>query len=68
MPRSGLYSDALGIQAASTHSNPKLKIVVTGANGLRGALLQRAGASEVVVMDELIAGALVDRLGKGGQV
>ena len=48
--------------------NPKLKIVVTGANGLRGALLQRAGAAEVVVMDDLIAGALVDRLGKAGRV
>ena len=47
--------------------NPKLKIAVTGANSPRGALLQRAGAAEVVVMDELIAGALVDRLGKGGQ-
>jgi hypothetical protein len=41
---------------------------VTGANSPRGALLHRAGASEVVVTDELIAGALVDRLGKAGQV
>ena len=48
--------------------NPKLKIAVTGANSPRGALLQRAGASEVVVTDELIAGALVDRLGKARQV
>ena len=48
--------------------NPKLKIVVTGANGLRGALLQRAGAAEVVVMDDLIAGALIARLGKAGRV
>lgn len=48
--------------------NPKLKIAVTGANGPRGALLHRAGASEVVVTDELIAGALVDRLGKGERV
>jgi voltage-gated potassium channel len=47
--------------------NPKLKIAVTGANSPRGALLHRAGASEVVVTDELIAGALVDRLGKAGQ-
>jgi len=47
--------------------NPKLKIAVTGANNPRGALLHRAGASEVVVTDELIAGALVDRLGKGGR-
>jgi len=48
--------------------NPNLKIAVTGANSPRGALLHRAGASEVVVTDELIAGALVDRLGKAGQV
>jgi hypothetical protein len=46
--------------------NPKLKIAVTGANSPRGALLQHAGASEVVIMDELIAGALVDRLNNGG--
>jgi len=43
--------------------NPKLKICVTGANNPRGALLQDAGASEVVVVDELVAAALVDRLG-----
>jgi voltage-gated potassium channel Kch len=43
--------------------NPELKIAVTGANSPRGVLLHRAGASEVVVTDELIAGALVDRLG-----
>jgi len=47
--------------------NPKLKIAVTGANNPRGALLHRAGASEVVVADELIAGALVDRIGKEGR-
>jgi len=38
---------------------------VTGANNSRGALLQRAGASQVVITDDLIADALVDRLGKG---
>jgi voltage-gated potassium channel len=48
--------------------NPNLKLAVTGANSPRGALLHRAGASEVVVTDELIAGALVDRLAKAGQV
>lgn len=45
--------------------NPKLKIAVTGESDPRGALLHRAGASEVVIADELIAGALVDRIGKG---
>ena len=44
--------------------NPKLKVAVTGANNPRGVLLHRAGASEVVVTDELIADALIDRLGK----
>jgi voltage-gated potassium channel len=43
--------------------NPKLKVAVTGANKQRGELLHRAGASEVVVADELIAGTLVDHLG-----
>lgn len=45
--------------------NPQLRIAVTGQNSARGALLKRAGASEVVVADELIAGALIDRLGGG---
>jgi voltage-gated potassium channel len=45
--------------------NPSLKIAVTGTNEGRCALLRRAGASEVVTPDDLIAGALVDRLGKG---
>jgi hypothetical protein len=44
--------------------NPQLKIAVTGQNSPRGALLQRAGASEVVVVEDLVAGALVERLGK----
>jgi voltage-gated potassium channel len=45
--------------------NPKLKIAVTGADSPRAGLLHRAGASEVVITDDLIADALVDRLGKG---
>jgi len=44
--------------------NPQLKIAVTGQNSPRGALLQRAGASEVVVVDDLVAEALIGRLGK----
>lgn len=44
--------------------NPQLKIAVTGQNNPRGALLQRAGASEVVVVEDLIAEALIGRLGK----
>ena len=45
--------------------NSKLKIAVAGASSPRAGLLQRAGASEVVITDDLIAAALVDRLGKG---
>jgi len=47
--------------------NPVLKIAVTGANSPRGALLHDAGASEVVLTEDLIAGALVDRLTKATQ-
>ncbi len=48
--------------------NPNLRIAVTGSDSQRGALLRRAGASEVIIADDLIAGALVGRLGvaKGG--
>jgi voltage-gated potassium channel len=52
----------LSITLMAHSRNPKLKIAVTGTNSPRGALLHRAGASEVVIMDELIADALVDRL------
>ena len=52
----------LSITLMAHSRNPKLKIVVTGANAPRGALLHRAGASQVVIMDDLIADALVDRL------
>ena len=44
--------------------NPQLKIAVTGQNSPRGALLQRAGASEVVVVEDVVAEVLVNRLGK----
>jgi len=55
----------LSITLMAHSRNAKLKIAVTGANHSRGALLHRAGASQVVIMDELVAGALVDRLAKG---
>jgi voltage-gated potassium channel len=54
----------LSITLMAHSSNPKLKICVTGANSPRGALLHHAGAAEVVVVDELVATALVDRLNK----
>jgi voltage-gated potassium channel len=44
--------------------NPKLKIAATGSSSPRGALLHYAGASEVVIIEDVIAGALVDRLSK----
>jgi hypothetical protein len=55
----------LSITLMAHSHNPKLKIAVTGANSPRGTLLHRAGASQVVIIDELIADALVDRLSKG---
>ena len=54
----------LSITLMAHSRNPKLKIAVTGANSPRGALLHRAGASQVVITDDLIADALVDRLAK----
>jgi voltage-gated potassium channel len=52
----------LSITLMAHSRNPKLKIAVTGASTPRGALLHCAGASEVVIVDHLIAAALVDRL------
>ena len=52
----------LSITLMAHSRNARLKIAVTGASASRGALLQHAGASEVVVTEDLIAGALVDRL------
>lgn len=58
----------LSITLMAHSRNAKLKIAVTGASSSRGALLQCAGASEVVLTEDLIASALVDRLSKGTQV
>ena len=55
----------LSITLMAHSRNPKLKIAVSGANGQRGGLLHRAGASQVVITDDLIADALVDPLAKG---
>lgn len=54
----------LAITSMAHTLQPDLRIVVTGQNDPRGALLERAGASEVAVVDDLVAGALVDRLGR----
>ena len=45
-------------------ANPQLAICATAQDDVRGALLRRAGASEVVVVDTLVAGALVERFPK----
>jgi voltage-gated potassium channel len=45
--------------------NPTLRIAVTGTSGSRSDLLRRAGASEIVVPNDLIAGALVECLRRG---
>ena len=55
----------LSITLMAHSRNPILKIAVTGANSPRGALLHCAGASEVVIPEDLVAAALVDRLSKG---
>lgn len=53
----------LAITLMAHTANPKIKIAVTGRNSQWGTLLQHAGASEVVIADDLVAGALIDRLG-----
>jgi Trk K+ transport system NAD-binding subunit len=55
----------LSITLLAHSINPTLRIAVTGAGSPGAELLRRAGASEVVITDDLVADALVDRLGKG---
>jgi len=57
----------LSITLMAHARNPKLKIAVTAMNEPRGELLRRAGASEVLMTDDLIAGALVDCLSEKGK-
>ena len=57
----------LSITLMAHARNPKLKIAVTGRDEPRGELLRRAGASEVVIAEDLIADALVDRLSEKGK-
>jgi voltage-gated potassium channel Kch len=52
----------LAITLMAHARNPALRIAVTGANRERGALLRRAGASEVVIADDIIADSLIGRL------
>jgi Trk K+ transport system NAD-binding subunit len=52
----------LAITLMAHSRNPKLMIVVTASSSERGALLRHAGASEVVMTEDLVASTLVDRL------
>jgi voltage-gated potassium channel len=52
----------LAITLMARARNPRLHIAVIGANSPRGALLHHAGASKVVITDDLTAAALVDGL------
>jgi voltage-gated potassium channel Kch len=45
--------------------NPVLKIAVTGTNQYRAGLLERAGATDVIVAEALITDALLGRIGQG---
>jgi voltage-gated potassium channel Kch len=42
--------------------NPQLAISVTVPNRARGALLKRAGATQIIVADDIVAGALIGSL------
>ncbi|MBB5460292.1 TrkA family potassium uptake protein [Paraburkholderia sp. Cpub6] len=53
----------LAITLMAHRLNPKLRIAVSGENSLRKELLESAGASDVVIADDLIANALVAQLG-----
>ncbi len=52
----------LAITLIAHSQNPSLQIVATGRNSQRAELLKRAGASEVVIAEEIIANALIGRL------
>ena len=45
--------------------NPKLRIAVTGINRRRAELLKRAGATDVIIAEDLIADALLGCVGQG---
>ena len=53
----------LSITLMSHTLNATLKIVVTASNERWGELLRRAGASEVIIAEKLLAEAMIGRLG-----
>jgi len=55
-------NDNLAITLMARTMNQSLTIVVPGENDLRKTLLKTAGASEVVIADDLVASAIVDKL------
>lgn len=55
-------NDNLAITLMAHTLNKSLAIIVRGENDMRKGLLKTAGASEVVIADELLAGAMIDKL------
>jgi len=53
----------LAITLLTKSLNPSLPVIVPGENSLRKTLLENAGATEVVIGDEIIANALIEKLG-----
>ncbi len=58
----------LSITLMAHSRNPTLRIAVTGANGPRAELLRLAGASEVVIIDELVAAAVCGACKQNGSI
>jgi voltage-gated potassium channel len=61
-------NDNLAITLMAHTLNPSLRIIVPGENDLRRTLLKNAGASEVVIMDDVLANAMVGKLGSRTEV
>jgi voltage-gated potassium channel len=57
----------LAITLMAKSLNPSLPIIVPGESNLRKTLLENAGATEVVLGEEIVADALIGRLGVHAQ-
>nr|WP_176329263.1 NAD(P)-binding protein [Paraburkholderia sacchari] len=55
-------NDNVAITLMAHTLNPSLRIIVPGESGMKSTLLKNAGASEVVIMDDLLAVAFVGKL------
>lgn len=58
----------LAITLLANSLNRSLPIIVPGENNLRKTLLENAGATEVVIGDEILANALIGKLGTHAEV